>query len=222
MPLSDCVASSLLPGAVLTVSLTDSDLAGDGSATARVINGNGLDTETVTLIESGTTPGDFSGTIATVFDAGASAVIGAQKDDVIHSRPGDFKLAIDMAVLKSLVAMDTKLLEPMLAFRITAPEEFIGKVTGDVVNMRGTFEPADFERGQFILRGRVPLATSMDHTIRLSSATGGRGSLSARFDGYQNCPPELGVTRAYKGISPLDRAKYILWWRGAITDSIRG
>ena len=68
----------------------------------------------------------------------------------------------------------------------------------------------------------LPLATSMDHTIRLSSATGGRGSLSARFDGYQDCPPELGVTRAYKGISPLDRAKYILWWRGAITDSIRG
>jgi len=44
----------------------------------------------------------------------------------------------------------------------------------------------------------------------------------ARFDGYQDCPPELGVTRAYKGISPLDRAKYIFWWRGAITDSIRG
>ena len=167
MPLSDCVVSSLLPGAVLTVSLTDSDLAGDGSATARVINGNGLDTETVTLIESGTTPGDFSGTIATVFDAGAAVngVIGAQKDDVIHSRPGDFKLAIDMAVLKSLVATDTKLLEPMLAFRITAPEEFLDKVTGDVVKMRGTFEPADFERGQFVLRGRVPLATSMDHTI---------------------------------------------------------
>ena len=109
---------------MLTVSLTDSDLAGDGSATARVINGNGLDTETVTLIESGTTPGDFSGTIATVFDAGASAVvngvIGAQKDDVIHSRPGDLKLAIDVAVLKSLVATDTKLLEPMLAFHPTS------------------------------------------------------------------------------------------------------
>ena len=117
-----------------------------------------LCTEAVTLIESGTTPGDFSGTIATVFDAGASAVvngvIGAQKDDVIH-----------MAVLKSLVATDTKLLEPMLAFRITAPEEFLDKVTGDVVKMRGTFEPADFERGQFVLLGRVPLATSMDHTI---------------------------------------------------------
>ena len=94
-------------------------------------------------------------------------------------------------------------------------------MTGDVGNMRGTFEPAHFETGRFILRGRVPLAASMDHPIRLSSATGGRGSLSTWFDGYQECPPELGASRPYKGISPLDRAKYILWWRGAITDSIR-
>ena len=151
MPLSDCVASSLLPGAVLTVSLTDSDLAGDGSATARVINGNGLDTETVTLIESGTTPGDFSGTIATVFDAGASAVvngvIGAQKDDVIH-----------MAVLKSLVATDTKLLEPMLAFRITAPEEFIGKVRGACMKSQAdyvlvnTAEPIESVLSNYLLQ----------------------------------------------------------------------
>ena len=151
MPLSDCVASSLLPGAVLTVSLTDSDLAGDGSATARVINGNGLDTETVTFIESGMTPGDFSGAIATVSDAGASAVvngvIGAQKDDVIH-----------MAVLKSLVATDTKLLEPMLAFRITAPEEFIGKVRGACMKSQAdyvlvnTAEPIESVLSSYLLQ----------------------------------------------------------------------
>ena len=140
---------------------------------------------------------------------------------LLHSRPGDFKLATDMAILRALAGTDTRLLEPMLAFRITAPEEFVGKVTGDVVNMRGTFEPAHFERGRFTLRGRVPLAASMEYAIRLSSVTGGRGSLSTWLDGYQDCPPELGVTRSYKGISPLDRAKYILWWRGAITDSIR-
>ena len=85
--------SSLLPGALLTVSLTDSDLAGNGSATVRVINGNGLDSETITLTESGSTPGDFSGTISTVFDVGASAVvngvIGAQKNDVITAEFDD-------------------------------------------------------------------------------------------------------------------------------------
>jgi len=135
---------------------------------------------------------------------------------------GDFKLATDMAILKALVATDTKLLEPMLAFRITAPAASLGKVTGDVVNMRGTFEPAAFDGDRFVLRGRLPLASSMDYAIRLSSITAGRGAFSTWFDGYQDCPPGLGMTRAYKGISPLDRAKYILWWRGALTDSIRG
>ncbi len=140
---------------------------------------------------------------------------------LLHSRPGDFKLATDMAILKGLVATETKLLEPMLAFRIRAPEQYIGKVTGDVVGMRGSFEPATIDSGQFTLTGRVPLATSMEYAIRLSSVTGGRGALFTSFDGYQDCPPEQGVERAYKGISPLDRAKYILWWRGAITDSFR-
>ena len=141
---------------------------------------------------------------------------------LIHSRPGDFKLATDMAVLKALTATDTQLLEPMLTFRITAPESFIGKVTGDVIGMRGTFEPATIAAGQFAMVGRVPLATSMDYAIRLSSVTGGRGVWFTRFDGYEDCPPDQGETRPHKGISPLDRAKYILWWRGAITDSTRG
>jgi len=65
----------------------------------------------------------------------------------------------------------------------------------------------------------VPLASSMDYAIRLGSLSGGRGTWAVRFDGYEACADELGVIRDYKGISPLDRAKYILWWRGAITDS---
>ena len=77
------------------------------------------------------------------------------------------------------------------------------------------------DEGSFILTGRVPLATSMDYVVQLSSLSSGRASLSAQFDGYDPCPSELGQVRPYRGISPLDRAKYILWWRGAITDSHR-
>jgi len=135
---------------------------------------------------------------------------------LLHSRPGDFKLAANMAILKALVEADTVLLEPVLAFRIAAPEEFVGKVCADVTHMRGRFEPPEMSQGQFALRGRFPLASSMDYAIRLSSLTGGRGSLSVRYDGYEPCPDELGATRPHRGISPLDRAKYILWWRGAI------
>lgn len=141
---------------------------------------------------------------------------------LLHSRPGDFKLATDMALLKALTETDTILLEPMLSFRISAPEPLLGKITGDVVHMRGVFEPAEVTSGQFVLRGRIPLATSMDYAIRLGSISAGRGALSTEFDGYEPCPPGTGVTRDFKGISPLERAKYILWWRGAITTAQSG
>ena len=141
------------------------------------------------------------------------------EDHVLHSRPGNFGLATNIALMKGLAAADTILLEPILAFRISAPEAFVGKVTADIVTMRGSFEPAEMGGGNFILKGRFPLATSMDYPIRLSSLTGGKAKVSIRFDGYEACPDGLGVTRDYKGISPLDRSKYILKMRGAITPS---
>lgn len=140
---------------------------------------------------------------------------------LLHSRPGDFKLATHMALMKGLQAADTTLLEPMLAFRVQGPGDLIGRVTSDMINMRGQLEPAQIEGDSFTLTGRVPLSTSMDYVVQLSSLSSGRASLSAQFDGYDPCPPGLGQSRPYRGISPLDRAKYILWWRGAITDATR-
>ncbi|MCZ6636027.1 MAG: TetM/TetW/TetO/TetS family tetracycline resistance ribosomal protection protein [bacterium] len=140
-------------------------------------------------------------------------------DHVLHSRPGNFRLATNIALMKGLTATDTTLLEPILAFRISAPEEFIGKVTSHIIEMRGSFEPAEITNGKFTLQGKFPLATSMDYTIRLSSLTGGKARFSAHLDCYEACPDHLGVIREYKGINPLDRSKYILKMRGAITTS---
>jgi ribosomal protection tetracycline resistance protein len=140
-------------------------------------------------------------------------------DHVLHSRPGNFRLATNIAVLRGLTDIGTTLLEPFLAFRITAPDEFVGKISSDIITMRGTFEPADIADGRFTLTGRFPLSTTLDYAIRLSSQTGGKATLSVRFDGYEPCANELGVIRPYKGICPLDRSKYILKMRGAITKS---
>ena len=142
-------------------------------------------------------------------------------DHVLHSRPGDFIIATNLALMKGLAAADTLLLEPILAFQITAPKEFLGKICADIVHLRGSFEPAILSQTQFSLQGSFPLATSMDYAVRLGSQTGGKAQLSQRFDRYELCPPGTGVARPYKGISPLDRPKYILKMRGAITLSLK-
>ena len=95
----------------------------------------------------------------------------------------------------------------------------MGKVTADITAMRGTFDPAEMNNGYFTLTGKVPLATSMDYPIRLSSLTGGKAKLGIHFDSYEPCTDDLGVIRPYKGISPLERSNYLLKMHGAITAS---
>jgi ribosomal protection tetracycline resistance protein len=138
-------------------------------------------------------------------------------DHVQHSRAGNFNLATNIAMLKGLTETDTILMEPILSFRIQAPESFVGKITSDIVNGRGTFDPAEVNGGAVVITGRIPLATSMDFPIRLNSMSSGTAKFSFKYAGYEPCPKGEGVIREYKGISPLDRSKYILKMRGAIT-----
>jgi len=140
----------------------------------------------------------------------------AGEDHSVHSRPGDFTVATPMGIMNGLVNSGTTLLEPVLKFQIEAAEELLGAVTSDITRMRGSFDTPEMTEGKFILRGIVPLATSMDFPVKLSSRSGGKATISTWFHGYSTCADEQGVIREYKGISPLDTAKYILKARKAI------
>ncbi|WP_204244996.1 TetM/TetW/TetO/TetS family tetracycline resistance ribosomal protection protein [Cloacibacillus sp. An23] len=134
----------------------------------------------------------------------------------VHTHPLDFALATPMGIMDGLVNCGTELLEPMLAFRLTYPEEYGGRLIGEILAMRGSFESPVVKKGNFVMEGLLPLATSMDFPARLASLTGGRGTFSAVPAGYAPCPPGEGRDVPYRGVSPLDRAKYILYKRGAL------
>lgn len=138
------------------------------------------------------------------------------EDHNVHSRAGDFVIATPMAIMNGLVNTGTKLLEPMLEFTITAPEEFCGKVISGLSILRAETGNPEIENSQFRIKGIIPVATSMDYSTTLSSITGGKGKISTRFHSYRECPLELGETIPFRGISPLERAKYILKARGAM------
>ncbi len=141
------------------------------------------------------------------------------EDHEVHTRPGDFSIATPMAVMNALMNSETCFLEPFLWFSIKAPEDLLGAITSDIIQMRGSFESPSIENGKFILEGLVPVATSLDFPIKLSSRSSGKAKIKTRFHSYKACSDEQGVIRAYKGISPLDEAKYILKARKAIQES---
>ena len=134
----------------------------------------------------------------------------------VHTHPLDFFVCTPMAIANGLHSIGTKLLEPVLAFSISAPEECSGKIIGEIVGMRGTFDSPVVKDGRFWMEGRVPAATSMKFPVRLSALTGGQGVLSTRFDGYQDAPPEIKACVPLRGVNPLERSKFILWARGAL------
>lgn len=138
------------------------------------------------------------------------------EDHVVHSRAGDFGVATPMAIMNGLQKAGTTLLEPIMKFIIEAPEEYMGGITSDIILMRGSFEQPEIEEGKMKLSGYLPVATSMDYPVKLAAKTGGQGVLSLSFDRYDKIDEDLGVVREFKGISPLDRSKYILKARKAI------
>ena len=138
------------------------------------------------------------------------------EDHVIHSRAGDFVTATPMGIMKGLQGLGTDLLEPIMKFLIQGPEDILGQVSSDLIQMRGEFDQPELKDGKMILRGKLPVATSLDYPIKLASRTGGRASVQMEFDSYRKVDLELGEVREFKGINPLDRAKYILKARKAI------
>ena len=138
------------------------------------------------------------------------------EDHEVHTHPNDFTIATPMGIMDGLQNTGTQLLEPILNFKITAPEEILGTIASDLTKMRASFANPQFENGKVILRGKIPVATSLDYPVRLASISGGKAKISTKFDSYQECALEDGKTTPYRGISPLDTAKYILHARKAL------
>lgn len=136
---------------------------------------------------------------------------------LMHTHPLDFVVATPMAIMDGLDNTGTLLLEPVQNFSISVPEEVGGKVLGDIINMRGTFDSPVISKGIFTVEGRLPVAESLDYAVRLGSISSGRGVLSTAFAGYEQCPPGKGEKAPRRGIDPRDTAKYILYIRNALS-----
>ena len=139
-----------------------------------------------------------------------------EEDHVVHSRPGDFILATKLAMMNGLMNTGCKLLEPILSFRISAPEEASGKIISSLIALRAEIGSPENIDGKIVIEGDIPVASSLDYLNTLNSITSGKAKYITHFGGYREVPLELGNTIPYRGVSPKDRSKYILKHRGAI------
>ena len=133
----------------------------------------------------------------------------------IHTHPLDFFVCTPMAFMNGLSQIGSTILEPLLKIRITAPENFSGKLFSEIVKMGGEYDSPVIRSGMVTIEAIVPVATSMGFPERLATLTSGKAVLAQSFHGYRECKDGLEHINPRRGVNPLDRSKWILWARGA-------
>lgn len=133
----------------------------------------------------------------------------------IHTHPLDFFVCTPMAFMNGLHETGSTILEPLLKIRITAPAEFSGKLLSEIVKMGGEYDSPVTHSQTVTLEAIIPVATSMDFPTRLAVISSGKAVLNQSFYGYRECRDGSEHINPRRGVNPLDRARWILWARGA-------
>ena len=110
------------------------------------------------------------------------------KFHAVDSSEAAFKLAASMAFQKGFHEAKPVLLEPIVAVEVTAPDGFMGDITGDLNGRRGRIMGMD-SLGEFqVIRAQVPLSEISRYAAELGSMTGGQGSYTMEFSHYDVLP----------------------------------
>lgn len=89
------------------------------------------------------------------------------------------------------------LLEPLMAFQVTTPEDYFGAVHQDLVRRRAQIENVDLVQDLRKIVGRVPLAEVFGYTTALRSLSQGRAGVSLEPIGFSEAPEEVAERFRY-------------------------
>ena len=108
-------------------------------------------------------------------------------DGATHSKDSSelaFRAAGRFGLREALRASVLELLEPVVEVTVTAPEDAVGGVLGDLAARRGRVSASVARAGTMVVTATVPLAELFGYADRLRGRTQGRGTYTARPTGY--------------------------------------
>ena len=102
-----------------------------------------------------------------------------------------FKIAGSMAFKEAMRKADPVLLEPIMKVVVTAPDDYMGDVMGDINSRRGQIAATDVQNGGCEVTANVPLSAMFGYATDLRSKTQGRANYSMEPSHYAELPKSL-------------------------------
>jgi elongation factor G len=113
------------------------------------------------------------------------------KSHEVDSSEMAFKIAAIMAFKKGVQEANPVLLEPIMKVEVTAPDENIGDVIGDLNSRRGRVLGVEGGGNYQVIQAHVPMSEMLKYAPDLNSKTGGRGTFMMEFSHYEEVPAQL-------------------------------
>jgi elongation factor G len=114
-----------------------------------------------------------------------------------------FKIAGSLAFKKAAELANPVLLEPIMKVTVTAPDEFMGDIMGDLNSRRGRVLGMDSAGKNQVINAHVPMSEFLTYAPDLNSITGGRGIFTMEFSHYDEVPAQI----AEKLIEAINKSK---------------
>lgn len=124
-----------------------------------------------------------------VIDIKATLFDGSYHD--VDSSEMAYKIAASMALKAAAKQCNPVILEPIMMVEVTAPNEYLGSVMGDVSSRRGAIVDQEERGNAIIVKAHIPLSEMFGYVTDLRSFTQGRGNYSMKFDHYAEVPKSI-------------------------------
>jgi len=170
---------------------------GSGFEFKNSVTGGVIPKEFIPKVEEGIRESMVSGPIGgyQVVDIGVELFDGSFHE--VDSSDLAFKVAASFAFREAAKTAKPALLEPIFKIEVTAPEEYMGDVIGDLSARRAKIEGSDIIAGASVIKAHAPLSEMFGYATDLRSKTQGRGVYTMQFDYFEKLPGNI-VENMYK------------------------
>ena len=175
---------------------------GKGYEFVNKVVGGAIPKEFIPCVDQGIQGAMLSGVLAgyQVVDVKATLLDGSFHE--VDSSELAFKICGSMAFKEACGKADPVLLEPIMKVVVTAPDDYMGDVMGDINARRGQITGTEVHNGAAMIDSRVPLSTMFGYATDLRSKTQGRATYSMEPSHYVELPKSLqeALVKSHAGL----------------------
>ncbi len=165
--------------------------SGKGYEFVDKITGGAIPREYIPAVDQGIQGAMEAGILAgyQVVDVKVTLIDGSFHE--VDSSEMAFKICGSMAFKEACHKAGATLLEPIMKVVVTAPDEYMGDVMGDINSRRGLIAGTDIRNGAAEITANVPLSSMFGYATDLRSKTQGRANYSMEPSHYVELPKNL-------------------------------